>query len=212
MILYLSKIVIGIEIESKRGKYELHVVIVKPEGETSNRVSRDVLLLHGAKYSSKTWEEIGTLTALSKAGYRVVAVDLPGFGKSESTGQNGPPEQVISDIINTLGMKKPVIIAPSMSGQYAIPYIILNPKKISAFVPIAPVFPIRTFDVSELVDASFPSFVVWGSLDEPGKERSKQLLKWRHAVPFEMTGAQHACYLNNPTKFNTELIAFLNNH
>ena len=39
-----------------------------------------VLLLHGGAFSSKTWVEVGTLQALKKAGFDVVAVDLPGKG------------------------------------------------------------------------------------------------------------------------------------
>lgn len=39
--------------------------------------ARNVLLLHGAKYSAQTWEDLGTLAVLADAGFRVAAVDLP---------------------------------------------------------------------------------------------------------------------------------------
>ena len=41
-------------------------------------VDRSVFFMHGAKFSSKTWQDIKTLQLVAAMGYRAVAVDIPG--------------------------------------------------------------------------------------------------------------------------------------
>ena len=60
-------------------KGELFLREVNPSGKP-NKVQ--VLLLHGAAFTSETWSKLGTLQLISSFGYRAVALDLPGRAPS----------------------------------------------------------------------------------------------------------------------------------
>lgn len=52
-----------------------------------------VLLLHGIRFSSENWLNIGTMETLARAGCRAVAIDLPGQSVDDksvlTSGQSG---------------------------------------------------------------------------------------------------------------------------
>ncbi|MEE8523036.1 MAG: alpha/beta hydrolase, partial [Thermoanaerobaculia bacterium] len=66
-----------------------------------------VLFLHGGRFSSETWRELGTLELLARRGYHVVALDLPGFGKSEET--SIPPGDVLASLLPLLS-DRPMVV------------------------------------------------------------------------------------------------------
>ena len=55
------------------------------ELQASNEDTKTLLLLHGAAFTSKTWQEsIPTIQTMCALGYRVVAIDLPGNSQSKT--------------------------------------------------------------------------------------------------------------------------------
>src|SRR6516162_10484876 len=84
-----------------------------------------VVLLHGASFSAETWRERGTISLLAQAGYRVYAIDLPGYGKSAPGA--GPPARWLAQLLDQLHIEKPVVVSPSMSGQFALPLVTGEP-------------------------------------------------------------------------------------
>ena len=166
-----------------------------------------VLLLHGASFSSETWQQIGTLEALASAGYHALAVDLPGFGKSPSA--SASPEVWLGELLDQLKIESPVLLAASMSGGYALPFITSQPERIAGFVAVAPVG-IRTY-ASVFIRLQYRSLPCGVSMIELYRSRDAELLvkSVKRGQLVVIPNGSHAPYMSNPELFNQELIRFV---
>ena len=114
------------EVEMDYKGQKLHMRSAGPEG------ARSVLLLHGASFDSGTWQELGTLDRLADGGYRAVAIDLPGYGRSKSARVD--PGEFLAELLPMLDIGRPVVVSPSMSGNFSFPLVLEHPELIAGFV------------------------------------------------------------------------------
>lgn len=88
------------------------------EDHESERPGRTVLLLHGAGSSRLAWP--APIRVL--AGARVVALDLPGHGRSAPPGRRAVAQyaQIIEEFITALGLSAVVLVGHSMGSAIAL--------------------------------------------------------------------------------------------
>lgn len=171
-----------------------------------------VVLLHGQAFTSKTWEELGTMALLATNGYQALAMDLPGYGKSpDSEGLKTDQNRVdlLSRFMESLGVRTAVLVSPSMSGHYSIPFLMKNTAQLQGFIPIAPVGT-RSYTPQQYQNIQIPTLIVFGALDTNlGAQSHKNLIQLPHHSVLKLEGARHACYMDKTREFHQGLMDFL---
>ena len=168
-----------------------------------------VLLLHGAAFSALTWrDKTHTLQLLAAMGYRAVAIDIPGHGKS--TGRVEEPASFMAELISALQVEQPVVVSPSMSGSLSLPYLCSQEgrKTLKGFVPVAPV---GARDHSQqYAGVQTPTMVVYGSRDQQlGLQSVEAFASLPHHSVVPLAPAGHAAYLDQPHAWHAALYHFL---
>ncbi|KAG6938137.1 abhydrolase domain containing 14A [Chelydra serpentina] len=172
----------------------------------------EVVFLHGQAFTSKTWEDLGTLTLLSEEGYRSVAIDLPGYGNSplsDAVSTEQGRVAFLQHVLKELGIQRPVLISPSMSGRYSVPFVLVHGAQLKGFVPIAPVGT-QEYTAQQYQQVQTPTLIIYGERDTGLGAQSLQSLQQlpKHKV-VALPDAGHACYLEKPREFHEALLAFL---
>ena len=181
--------------------HQIHLLRAGPDK------GRAVLLLHGGKFNAGTWMKLGTLDVLADAGYRALAIDLPGSGKSP--GWRLDPKTFLAELIALLDIGRPVVLSPSRSGNLSFPLILDHPEKVSGYVPIAPVG-VKQY-ASKLKENPVPTLIIWGEQDRlfPHAMAATLAAGFKTAKVVILSGAQHPAYLDQPELFHKALLSFL---
>jgi abhydrolase domain-containing protein 14 len=190
-----------LERDATIGKQKLHWLESGPEN------GMPVLLLHGARFKSKIWQQLGTLEKLAKEGFHAVALDLPGYGDSPPA----PPGTTLdlAEFIAAEKLAAPVVLAPSMSGHFALPLVTQHPDRVAGFVAVAPV-ELAEYE-TELRKLSLPTLIFWGEKDQTVPlAQGEALHDWvKNSKLVVLKGASHPCYLDRPREFHATLVEFL---
>lgn len=164
------------------------------------------LLLHGASFRAETWQERGTLAHLAAHGHRAVAIDLPGYGDSPAGKVN--TEGLVGGVMDSLGMDRAILVSPSMSGEYSLPFLHHHPERLIGFVAVAPVG-VGVW-IEKLERQPVPLLAIWGERDRTvphrhGEELVSASIRGRMVV---MPDAGHPPYMHDAEAFNGELTGF----
>ncbi|MCA9514650.1 MAG: alpha/beta hydrolase [Myxococcales bacterium] len=124
--------------EAQRQPLEMAYMDVAPTGAARGVT---VLLLHGKNFSGAYWGP--TIAALTEAGYRVVAPDQIGFGKSSK------PERFqfsfhemareTRDLLDDLGVGRVVVVGHSMGGMLAARFALMFPERTAKLALVNPI-------------------------------------------------------------------------
>lgn len=125
------------ELESQRQRLRMAYIDAKPASPNG----RTVVLLHGKNFHAGSWAT--TIASLKRAGFRVIAPDQLGFGKSSK------PEryqfsfaQLAANtraLLASLGIARSAVVGHSMGGMLAIRYALLYPEATEKLVLVNPI-------------------------------------------------------------------------
>lgn len=100
--------------------------------------AKTIILIHGLGSYLPAWKN--NIPELSKH-YRVIAIDLPGYGKSSKAPHSGMMTYyagVVKDFINTLGLESVILGGHSMGGQISMVTALYHPEKVEKLILAAP--------------------------------------------------------------------------
>jgi len=106
----------------------------QPNGHT-------VVLLHGKNFSASYWEP--TIRFLTERGYRVIAPDQIGFGKSSKPASYQYSFQQLAEntsaVLDAAGVARVSVVGHSMGGMLATRFALMHPERVEKLVLVNPI-------------------------------------------------------------------------
>lgn len=125
------------DVQAQEQDLEMAYLLVEPD----NYNGKTVVLLHGKNFNAAYWES--TIKALTAEGFKVVAPDQIGFGKSSKPSYFQYTFQQLAlntkQLLDSLGIKEASVLGHSMGGMLATRFALMYPdftKKLILLNPI----------------------------------------------------------------------------
>jgi pimeloyl-ACP methyl ester carboxylesterase len=96
---------------------------------------RAVVLLHAGIADRTMWSEL--LGDVAAAGFRVVAMDLPGFGEAAVAPGEQAPWMDVLDTMGALGIDRATLVGNSFGGAVALRVAAVAPERVAALVLVS---------------------------------------------------------------------------
>jgi 2-hydroxy-6-oxonona-2,4-dienedioate hydrolase len=98
-----------------------------------------VVMLHGSGPGASGWANFNrNVDAFVDAGYRVILLDCPGWGKSDSVVCSGSRSdlnaRVLKRLLDAIGVARVHIVGNSMGGHSAVAFALANPERVGKLV------------------------------------------------------------------------------
>lgn len=134
-------------------------------------------------------------------------MDLPGYGGSPAGGPDGAA--LLGAILDALGWPRCAIVAPSLSGRFALPFAAAQPERVAALAAIAPAGVAASLDA--LRGSPVRARIWWSATDAviPIAQGEALAAAMPRAALTRWPDAPHPLYLQDPARFHAELLAFL---
>jgi pimeloyl-ACP methyl ester carboxylesterase len=126
-----------IEFPSQRQTVRMAYMDVRP----AKANGRTVVLLHGKNFSGAQWAP--TIKLLTDAGFRVIAPDQIGFGKSSKPAAYQFSFSALArntkDLLTHLGVHNAIVVGHSMGGMLATRFALQYPETVAKLVLVNPI-------------------------------------------------------------------------
>jgi pimeloyl-ACP methyl ester carboxylesterase len=169
--------------------YKMHRPLRVSYIELNPGGKRTVVFIHGLGSYLKFWRY--QVDHFAAQGFRVVALDMVGFGKSDKPASFPYTMEAMADVVRELCQKlkveRPVLVGHSMGGHTALSFAIRYPDELSALVLTSPagferfskkeqLWFEKVFTTSLVEDAG--EYSIWGSVRYNNFARWRKDLEW----------------------------------
>jgi pimeloyl-ACP methyl ester carboxylesterase len=126
-----------LELTSQQQKIRMAYMDVAPAQPNGHAV----VLLHGKNFSASYWEP--TIRLLTEHGYRVIAPDQIGFGKSSKPPAYQYSFQQLAEntraVLDAAGLGQVSVVGHSMGGMLATRFALMHPERVEKLVLVNPI-------------------------------------------------------------------------